>query len=312
MEKTGKAKKEEKSFRSGIVALVGRPNVGKSSLINALLAEKVMAVSDKPQTTRDAVRCIYTDQEAQIVFVDTPGIHFPKNKLGELMVREAQESLYGAEVVCYVVEASDRKIGKQDSLILELLKGLKLPVFLLLNKVDLSPSKESFWKAVELYQEHLEFKEVLPISALSKVNVSLLVERLKEWLPKAPPLYPEEMLVDQTERFLAAEIIREKILSLTQQEVPHSVAVLIEEYQTPEEYPDLRNARIRATIIVERPGQKTILIGERGSKIREIGRQARLELEERIGVPLYLDLWIKVKPNWRRSQEELKRMGFVF
>ena len=302
----------DKEFKSGYVALLGRPNVGKSSIINALLKEKVAAVSPKPQTTRNAVRCIYSAEDKQIVFVDTPGIHKPKHALGDFMMQEATDAVAQVDAVCFVVEAGDRSIGEKEQIIIEALKGLKLPIIMAVNKVDRLSDIEHHTKTSELYKKELNISAVVPISASKSINLELLADTISEYLPKQPPLYPEDMLMDSTERFLAAEVIREKVFRYTDEEVPHGTAVIIDEFKSPDEYPDMKIGEIRATIIVDRPGQKGIIIGKNGSKLKEIGSAARKDLETKFGYPIFLQLWVKVKPGWRKSPEELRRLGYSF
>jgi GTP-binding protein Era len=305
-------KNEDQEYRCGFVALLGRPNVGKSSMINTLLKEKVAAVSSKPQTTRNAIRCILTTEKEQIIFVDTPGIHKPKHVLGDFMVKEAAKALSQVDVICFVVEAGDRTIGEKEEIILEFLSGSGVPVVLAVNKIDKFSDQEVFWKTVEMYETRISPAAVVPISAKKGVNMDVLIETLSGMLPMQPPIYPADMLMDATERFLAAEVIREKILNFTDQEVPHGTAVVVEEFKSPEEYPELKTCEIRATIIVDREGQKAIIIGRSGAKLKTIGMAARKELEEKFGYPIYLQLWVKVKPGWRKSQEELRRLGYSF
>jgi len=304
--------REEKTFKCGYAALIGRPNVGKSSIINALLKEKVSAVSPKPQTTRNAVRCIYTTESEQIIFVDTPGVHAPQNALGSFMVREAAEALSLVDVICFVVDAGDRSVGAKEEAILEMLGGVNSPVILVLNKVDKLADKEHFRKTAEIYGSRMRFAAAVPISAATGYNLDKLVDEISRLLPRQPAIYPADMLMDTTERFLAAEIVREKILLFTEEEVPHEVAVVVEEFKSPEEFPELKTCRIRATIIVERDGQKGIIIGKGGAKLKAIGSAARKELEEKFGYPVFLELWVKVKPGWRKSPEELRRLGYSF
>ena len=302
----------DKEFKSGYVTLLGRPNVGKSSIINALLKEKVAAVSPKPQTTRNAVRCIYSAEDKQIVFVDTPGIHKPKHALGDFMMQEATDALAQVDAVCFVVEAGDRSIGEKEQIIIEALKGLKLPIIMAVNKVDRLSDIEHHTKTSELYKKELNISAVVPVSASKSINLELLADTISKYLPKQPPLYPEDMLMDSTERFLAAEVIREKVFRYTDEEVPHGTAVIIDEFKSPDEYPDMKIGEIRATIIVDRPGQKGIIIGKNGSKLKEIGSAARKDLETKFGYPIFLQLWVKVKPGWRKSPEELRRLGYSF
>lgn len=300
----------EKKFRSGYVALLGRPNVGKSSIINTLLHEKVAAVSPKPQTTRSAVRCIYTSDEVQIVFVDTPGIHKPKTTLGSFMMREATGALEQVDAVCFVVEASDRVASEKDNMTIEALRLVNVPVVLAVNKIDCLAQREHYEKAAAVYRDLIAPVAVVPISARTDDNLDTLVVEISKLLPEQPAIYPKDMLMDSTEKFLAAEMIREKIILNTDEEVPHSVSVIVDEFKSPEEYPSLRNAVIRATIIVDRPGQKGIVIGKNGSMLKKIGSEARAEMEGKFGYKIFLQLWVKVKPGWRKSQEELRRLGY--
>lgn len=304
--------KETRPFRSGFVALLGRPNVGKSSIINALLKEHVAAVSPKPQTTRNAVRCILSGETGQIIFVDTPGVHKPQHELGRFMLKEITDALSQVDAICFVVEAGDRSVGQKEKIILSALAESRLPIVLAVNKIDKYPTDDYYLGAAAAYAEVLRPAAVVPISAVSGKNLDLLAEKLEELLPEQPPIYPEDMLMDSTERFLAAEVIREKIFLATEEEVPHGVAVVVEEFRSPDEYPELRVCEIRANIIVERPGQKGIIIGKNGAKLKEIGSAARKDLEEKFGYPVYLQLWVKIKPNWKKSQDELRRLGYSF
>ncbi|MCL2684708.1 MAG: GTPase Era [Synergistaceae bacterium] len=256
-------------FRAGFVALVGAPNVGKSSIINALFGEHVAAVSSKPQTTRNAIRCVLTTDDYQLVIVDTPGAHKPLFALGEFMMQEIESVLESVDVVCFVVEAG-RPLGEGGERICAGIERTKLPVVLAANKIDkLSPDNggEDFWRWLEQIQERVRPAAVVPVSALHGTNLDVLRGELAKLVPESEAIYPEDVLMDTTERFLAEEIIRERILLSTEQEVPHSVAVIVEEFRSPDEYPELKRATIRADIIVERPGQKGILIGESGSKL---------------------------------------------
>lgn len=302
----------EAPYRSGLVAVVGRPNVGKSSLINRIVGQKVTIVSSKPQTTRQSIRCVYTDDRAQIVFVDTPGIHLPHHKLGEYMVESARRTLEEVDLICYIVEATDGRIRAEDERILEFLGATSTPVLLGVNKVDRLKQKTGYWETIELYQPRVSPVDVVPLSARDGVNTDILLEKIIGRLPEGPPYFPDERLVDHPEIFLAAEIIREKVLETTRQEVPHSVYVEIEAYKTPDEYPERKDAYIRATIMVERPGQKGIIIGKGGTMLREIGTLARHDLEELTGCKVFLELFVKIREDWRRSERELRRMGFRF
>lgn len=296
-------------FRSGYATLVGRPNVGKSSLVNALLREKVAAVSSRPQTTRDAVRCILTTDSAQIVFVDTPGVHRPRHRLGEYMMREVESALDGVDAICFVEEAG-REMDPRSEEIASMLSGISIPKILVVNKIDRLSDPESFWRYLAPLTDAVIPAAVVPVSARTGTNLDVLTEEIARLMPEGDLIYPEDMLMDATERFLAEEIIREKIFEQTDQEVPHSVAVVVEEFKSPDEYPEMKVAMIRADILVERPGQKAIIIGDKGARIKAIGTAARLEMKERFGWPLRLELWVKVKPAWRKSDREIARAGY--
>ena len=301
---------EEPAFRSGFVAVVGRPNVGKSTLVNALVGGKAAIVSNKPQTTRNSIRAVLNDPRGQIVFVDTPGFHRPLHELGRYLERQAAASLETVDVVCFMAEAGDSRVGRADGLILDLLEKVTVPVVLVVNKIDVlkQDQKTAGW---ECFTRRRGFAHVLTVSALEGRNLDLLVETLFDLLPPGPPIFNDDRLVDCTERFLAAEVIREKILEQTEQEVPHCVAVVVEEFRSPDEYPERSNLLVRANLFVERQGQKAILIGKGGAKLKGIGELARRELEEVFGYDVYLDLWVKVKPGWRNSERELRRMGYT-
>jgi GTP-binding protein Era len=300
---------ERAPYRAGYVALVGAPNVGKSSIINALLGERVAAVSSKPQTTRVAVRCVLTTDECQLVIVDTPGMHRPMYALGEFMAREIESALGSVDVVCFVTEAG-RPLGENGEMICERLENSPAPVVLAVNKIDRLAGMDEFWRSLEPIQERLRPAAVVPVSAAKGTNLDLLRDELARRMPEGGAIYPEDVLMDTTERFLAEEIIRERILSLTEQEVPHSAAVVVEEFRSPDEYPKLKRAEIRADIIVERPGQKGILIGEGGAKLKSIRAGARAEMERRFGYPVTLELWVKVKPEWRKSETGIRMAGY--
>ncbi|HCR38735.1 MAG TPA: GTPase Era [Synergistaceae bacterium] len=301
---------EAPTFRSGYVAVVGRPNVGKSTLINALVGAKAAIVSNKPQTTRNSIRAVLNDPRGQMVFIDTPGLHRPLHGLGRFMERQAASSLEMADAVCFLVEARDRRIGKADEIILDILKSVTVPVVLVVNKID-EPCPPDLSDGWNCYAERKKFIHTVMVSALEDRNLDLLLDILFSIMPPGPPIFEDDRLVDCTERFLAAEVIREQVLRQTEQEVPHSVAVLVEEFKSPEEYPERRSLLVRATIFVERSGQKAILIGKGGVRLKSIGEVARKELEEVFGYNVYLDLWVKVRPGWRNSEKELRRMGYT-
>ncbi|MEA3285575.1 MAG: GTPase Era [Synergistota bacterium] len=303
--------KFDEGYRSGVVAVVGRPNVGKSSLVNALLRCKATIVSPKPQTTRNRIRCIADVEGGQIVFTDTPGIHKPQHRLGEAIVDSALEALDDADLILYVVSAQDEGITGQDRHIIERLKNSNTPVIMVINKVDLLGSKKAkILPLIDTYRKKLNPMDVLPVSAREDINLEMLMDFILEHIPEGPPMYMEDMLIDRSSRFLAAEIIREQVLLRTDQEVPHSVAVEILEYKSPEEYPERRDTYIRGVIFVERRGQKLILLGSGGDKLKEIGTAAREALESFLGGKVFLDLWIKVRKDWRNSESELRRLGY--
>ncbi|MEW6064063.1 GTPase Era [Desulforamulus profundi] len=292
-------------YRSGFVALVGRPNVGKSTLLNKLVGQKVAIMSDKPQTTRHKIHSVLSRNDAQIVFLDTPGIHKPRHKLGEYMVDVALGALKEVDVVLFLVEATGPP-GSGDRYIAEQLQGIQTPVFLMINKIDLV-KKEAVLGLINSYKDLLPFAEVIPVSALDGENVDRLIDTIIRYLPEGPRYYPADMVTDRPERFIMAEIIREKVLQLTSEEVPHSVAVVVEQIQE-------RNngvVAINAVIYTERDSQKAILIGKGGSMLKEVGRRAREEIENLLGSKVYLELWVKVKKDWRNKMADLRNFGFM-
>lgn len=293
-------------MRCGVVALAGRPNVGKSSLVNALLRARVAIVSPKPQTTRNAIRCIYNDERAQIVFTDTPGLHKPKDRLGRSLTEAAEDALDSADAVCWLVAAGDRKLTPEDAEVLRVLSSVSRPVVLVVNKADEHDPRG----ALELYGSRLPLAGRIAVSARRGRNLDALIDLLLPLLPEGMPWYDPDILMDGTERFMASEVIRERVLALLRDEVPHCVAVEIDEYKSPEEYPDRKRLYVRASLIVETAGQKAILIGASGSMLKRIGQSARQEMEELTGQPVYLDLWVKVSPHWRQSDPVLRRLGF--
>jgi GTP-binding protein Era len=288
--------------------------VGKSSLVNALLKSKVAVVSPKPQTTRNAVRCIYNDDRAQVVFTDTPGVHIPKDKLGRFLVDSVEDTLNSADAVCYLVEAGDRKIGTEDREVLAVLAAVSCPVVLVVNKCDRieAPGSPNVLpaQAFELYGGERPFAASVALSARTGWGTALLIDTLLPFLPEGEPWYDPDILMDGTERFMAGEVIRGRVLSLLRDEVPHCVAVEVEEYKSPDEYPDRRKLYIRASLVVETAGQKAILIGASGEMLKKIGQTARIDLEKITGHPVYLDLWVKVSPRWRQSELVLRRLGY--
>lgn len=295
---------QSEHFKSGFVAVVGRPNVGKSTLINALIGDKIVIVSDKAQTTRNRIICVYTDQEKQIVFMDTPGIHKPKHKLGEFMVTAAVDSLKEVEAVLFLVAANEKR-GPGDNFIIEQLQKVKVPVYLCINKID-TLTKEDLLKVIVSYQDAYPFAGVIPISALEKENLDVLLDELTTKLPEGPQYFPEDMITDQPERLLISDMIREKILLTTRDEVPHSIAVEVEEMKTRDD----GTTYIRATIFVERDSQKGIIIGNKGAMLKQLGAQSRLDIQRLLGTKVYLDLWVKVKKDWRNKSGMLSELGY--
>jgi GTP-binding protein Era len=298
---------EEKNppFKSGFVSLIGRPNSGKSTLLNLLLGEKIAITSAKPQTTRNRILGIKNLTSAQMIFLDTPGIHRSKSILNQSMVRAALSTLQEVDSICFLVEA-DFPDNEENEWILENLKKTAKPIFLVINKIDLV-SKGNLLPIMERYSRARPFEQIIPVSALLGDGVDVLVKELLKVLPEGPRLFPEEMITDLPERFLAAELIREKVFHLTRDEVPYATAAVVEEFK---ERPDRNLVVIRATILVERESQKGILIGEKGRRLKEIGRLAREEVEALLGTKVFLELWVKVEKNWREDPQALRRLGF--
>lgn len=291
------------AYKSGFVAVIGRPNVGKSTLINKIIGQKVAITSDKPQTTRSRIQCILTLDDAQIIFLDTPGIHKPKFKLGEYMLKAAEGTLKEVDAIFFVIDATE-KFGGGEKYILERLSATTKPVILVVNKVDLI-DREKILPIIAEYSARRDFAAVVPISAAEGINVDALIAEAKNFLPDGVQYYPADMITDQPERLIVAELIREKILLATQDEVPHSIAVDLEELTTR----DNGTIFIRATIYVERDSQKGILIGKRGAMLKQVGAAARPEIEMLLGAKVFLDLWVKVKRDWRNSIGALQSFG---
>lgn len=294
-----------KQNRSGFVTLVGRPNAGKSTLLNRFIGEKVAIVTDKPQTTRNRIYGIYTDKNRQLIFVDTPGIHRPRHKLGAYMIKVAQRALTGVDAILHVVDGR-AVLGPGDRYIADSLSQLRIPILLAVNKID-ALSREQILMALEGYSHLANYKEIVPISALKGRNVSLLLDLITGYLPPGPRLYPDHMITDLPERFAISELIREQVLHLTWDEVPHSVAVLVQDMIERE---DRGLLYIRALILVERESQKGIIIGRKGRRLKVVGQRARLEIEELLGRGVYLDLWVKVREGWRDHAGALHELGY--
>ncbi|MFR6448590.1 MAG: GTPase Era [Peptoniphilus grossensis] len=297
----------ENNFKSGYVSVVGRPNVGKSTLLNAIIGEKISAISSKPQTTRQNITFIHTDDDSQIIFLDTPGIQRPKNKLGEFMLTESKESIDEADVITYIVDTS-KKIGKAERSIIDILKEYqgKLPIILLINKVD-TIKKDEILEIISMYAEEGIFNEIIPISAMKNDGVDIYIETLKKYLKPGPMYYPEDMITDKNERFIVSEIIREKGLRYLNEEVPHGLAISIEKFKKRE---NKNIYDIEANIYVERDSHKGILIGKGGSMLKRIGTEAREDAERLLDAKVNLQIWVKVEKNWRERDNLVKRFGY--
>ena len=294
---------EKKDYKSGFVALIGRPNVGKSTLLNFLVGQKVAIMSPQPQTTRNKISGIYTDDHEQIVFIDTPGIHKPKNKLDDFMDKSSYSALDEVDVVLFMVEPEPA--GKGDQYIAELFKKIKKPVFLVINKIDkVHPDK--LLSIIDSYKNLGDFAEIVPISASQGNNVSELIKTIAKYLPEGPQFYDADQLTDRPEYFIVAELIREQVLKLTHEEVPHATAVVVDRMRDHEG----GKLQIEATIYVERPGQKGIIIGKKGQMLKQIGIAARQEIEALLGEKVNLRLWVKVQKNWRSDPAFLKSIGY--
>lgn len=296
---------QENEHKSGFVCLIGRPNVGKSTLLNRVIGQKVAIMSDKPQTTRNKIQGVYTDNDSQIIFIDTPGIHKPKHKLGDFMMKVAKDTLREVDIILYLVEANEG-FGPGEQYIINRLKETSTPAFLLINKIDLVHPDELF-ALIDTYRQKHEFKEIIPISALSGNNVPVLLEQIKDKLEEGPQYYPADQVTDHPERFIVAELVREKVLQLTHEEVPHSIAVGIESMKR-REHKDMID--IQATIVVERSSQKGIVIGKRGALLKEVGQKARADIEALLGTKVFLELWVKVEKDWRNKPAQLRDFGF--
>lgn len=293
------------SFKSGFVAIIGRPNVGKSTLLNAILGEKIAIVSAKPQTTRNRIRGIKNTENAQIVFLDTPGIHEAKGYLNEFMVKEALAAIGDVDTIIYLVEAA-KKIEDDDKFIIENLKRIKRPVILCINKVDIV-IKDNLLPLMDEYSKAYAFKEITPLSAIKGEGVEELLNIIIKTLPEGPKYFSEDILTDQPERFVAAEIIREKVFLLTKQEIPYSTAVVVERFK---ENPQKKIVSISATINVERDSQKGIIIGKGGSMLKRIGTRARMDIERLLGTKVFLELFVRVQKDWTKDKKILKEFGY--
>ena len=293
----------KENFKSGFVTLIGRPNVGKSTLMNRLIGQKIAITSNKPQTTRNRIQTVLTTQEGQIVFVDTPGIHKAKNKLGEYMVNIAQRSLNEVDVVLWLVEPTTF-IGAGEKHIIDQLKRVKTPVILVINKIDMV-KREELLPAIDTYRKEYDFADIVPVSARSGDNTNELVNVILKYLPYGPQFYDEDTVTDQPERQIVAELIREKALHCLNEEIPHGIAVAIDRMKM-----ERKVMHIDATIICERDSHKGIIIGKQGAMLKKIGSTARYEIERLLGVKVNLKLWVKVQKNWRDSDFLMKNFGY--
>ena len=293
------------NFRSGFISLIGRPNVGKSTLMNSLIGEKIAIISSKPQTTRNKIQSILTEDDFQAIFIDTPGIHKPKSKLGNYMVKSAETTLNEVDIVLYLIEPFE-KIKESDLSIIKKLENVSTPVFLIINKID-TVCPEEILKVIDSYKSMYNFSEIIPISALKGKNRDELLNCIKKYLPEGPQFFPSDMITDQPERQIVSEIIREKSLKLLQDEIPHGIAVEVSSMK-PRKEKDIID--IQATIYCERDSHKGIIIGKQGSMLKKIGSNARYEIERLLGSPINLQIWIKVKKDWRDSDFLLKNFGY--
>ncbi len=295
-----------KGFRSGYVSIIGRPNVGKSTLLNSILGDKIAIVTKRPQTTRNRIIGVKTTEEAQIVFIDTPGIHRPRERLGEYMVKEAKAAIKEVDIVLFMVEPHPPGTGEKKviELLRELLPKEDTKVFLLINKIDLI-KKAELLLIIDEYKDLYEFQEIIPISALKGDGIDIVLRKIIEYLPEGPKYYPDDIITDQLERFMVSEMIREKIMALTEDEIPYSVAVEIINW---EEKSDI--IVIGANIYVEKESQKGIIIGKKGSRLKKIGILAREDIERLLNTKVYLELWVKVKEDWRDRPGILRELGY--
>ncbi|AGC69018.1 GTP-bindig protein Era [Thermoclostridium stercorarium subsp. stercorarium DSM 8532] len=293
-------------FRSGFATIIGRPNVGKSTLLNLLTGEKISIISSKPQTTRNTIKAIITTDEYQVVFIDTPGLHRPRNKLGDYMQKSAISTLDEVDVILYMVEATDKTIGPGDREIIEMLKKLSTPVILLINKIDLV-SKPALLPLIDEYSKEMNFEHIIPVSALDIETKELVLRETVKYLPEGPAYYPADMVTDQQERFLVQELIREKILHLVSDEVPHGVGVEVILFK---EIPEKELIEIHANIYCEKESHKGIVIGKNGEMLKKIGTLARQDAERLLGSKIFLKLWVKTKEDWRNSDYVLRELGY--
>ena len=292
------------THKSGFVAIVGRPNVGKSTLLNRVVGQKIAIMSDKAQTTRNKIQGVYTTDDAQLIFIDTPGIHKPKHRLGDFMVETAYSALREVDVTLFMISA-DQKRGKGDDFIIERLRQSQTPVFLVINKID-KVHPDALLAIIEDYSSQMDFAEIVPISATEGNNFETLMKLLIDEMPEGPQYFPEDQITDHPEYFIVSELVREKVLLLTRDEVPHSVAVVVDSMKR--DHND--KVHIQATIIVERDSQKGIIIGKSGKMLKQIGTKARLDIEHLLDDKVFLELWVKVQKDWRDKQTFLTDYGY--
>lgn len=292
-----------KDFRSGYVSIIGRPNVGKSTLLNAILGEKIAIVTPKPQTTRNKIVGIKSLPDAQIIFMDTPGIHRPRHKLGEAMVKTAMEALNEVDIILFMVEPKEPDGG--DMAVINLIKKVRSPVLLIINKID-TVKKADILPVMDQYKTLSQFKEIIPVSAKKGDGISVLLKKICDYLPQGPLYYPDDLVTDQLERFMVSEIIREKIMELTVEELPYSAAVEVNNWTERED----GLVSVSCNIYVEREGQKAIIIGSKGEMLKSIGSAARVDIEKLLQTKVFLELWVKVRKNWRNDDQLLKELGY--
>ncbi|MFD9627816.1 GTPase Era [Peribacillus muralis] len=296
---------QEKGYKSGFISIIGRPNVGKSTFLNRVIGQKIAIMSDKPQTTRNKVQGVLTKNDSQMIFIDTPGIHKPKHKLGDFMMKVATNTLKEVDLILFMINATEG-YGRGDEFIIEKLQTVKTPVFLVVNKID-AMHPDELLPIIEKYQQLYPFAAVVPISALEGNNVDTLLQQIKEHLPEGPQFYPADQVTDHPERFIISELVREKVLHLTREEIPHSVAVVIDSIKKMDNSDTIN---VMATIVVERDSQKGIVIGKQGKMLKEVGSRARVDIENLLGSKVFLELWVKVQKDWRNKASQLRDYGF--
>ncbi|SEN56269.1 GTP-binding protein Era [Amphibacillus marinus] len=295
---------QQDSFKSGFITIIGRPNVGKSTFLNRVIGQKIAIMSDKAQTTRNTIQGVLTEKDAQMIFIDTPGIHKPKHKLGDFMVKLAENTLNEVDAILFMVNAKEG-YGRGDQYIIDRLANINRPVYLIINKID-QIHPDQLFELIAFYKDKYAFQEIIPISALEGNNVAHLLTVLKSQLPEGPQYYPADQVTDHPERFIISELIREKVLQETREEIPHSVAVVIDKIEKRE----AEKVLVQASIIVERKSQKGIVIGKQGAMLKKVGSQARRDIERLLGTKVFLELWVKVQKDWRNRDRYLHEFGF--